>query len=112
MARDKGLTRSISTHVTPAEYDRIRQYAAERQMDVSTVTRDLWLQELGEEWLDIDRQASSILLQLFIQTMEASLELGDQFTGKHFRRLCADVKAQFSATSGNPQGETKEHAQA
>ena len=111
MGRDKGLTRSISTHVTPAEYDRIRQYAAARQMDVSALTRDLWLQELGEEWLDIDRQASSILLQLFIRTMEASLELGDQFNGKRFRQLCAEVKAQFSAKPGAARGEAEEDAQ-
>ncbi len=94
MAREKGLSRSISSHVTPSEYDRIRQYVERRNTDVSTVTRKLWLQELDEEWLDVEQRASSLLLQLFVRTMETSLELGERFTVERFRELCAEVKAQ------------------
>lgn len=95
MLKPKGLTRTVAAHVTPEEYDRIKAHALNLGQDVSTITRELWLSEIGLQAADPART----MLHLFVRTMEASLELGEEFDVAKFREICAEVIGKEDAAS-------------
>lgn len=107
MGNEKSLTRSLGTKITPTEEAAIKATATRLGIDVSTFVRRAVLHELNDGPID----ASEAMLELFIRTMEASLELGDQFTGTRFRQLCAEVKAQCSGKACAQKSENKDSAQ-
>ena len=82
-------TSTITAKVTADEEAEVKAAAARLGMDVSSFVRRSVLHELQDGPID----ASETMLQLFVRTMEASLELGEDFTVKKFRKLCAEVKA-------------------
>lgn len=84
-------TRSVTGKVTAEEKREITEYAISCGSDESTLTRELWLAELGGKRLRSEHQAGAQMLTLFKRTMTASLEQGEQFTGKEFRAICAEV---------------------
>jgi hypothetical protein len=91
--RTPGRTRSITAHVTPDEEEQVKEIAARLNIDVSTFAYRALKHELSDAPLD----PAEAMLELFVRTMEASLELGDGFTAKRFRQLCAEVKTHCSA---------------
>jgi hypothetical protein len=86
----KGLSRTIGGKVTPEEEAAVKAMAARLGMDVSAFVRRAVLHELSDEPVD----AAEAMLDLFMRTMEAWLELGERFNIERFRELCAEVKAQ------------------
>lgn len=90
----KSRTRAVTGRVTQQEEELIKQYAIDHGTDVSNLTRDVLLREVAGKTLSVERQASALLLELFVRTMEASLELGEEFTVQRFRKLCAEVHAE------------------
>ncbi|MGA8026620.1 MAG: hypothetical protein WB992_05700 [Bryobacteraceae bacterium] len=92
MASEKRLSRTVGTKVTPEEESEVKDTAARLNLDVSAFVRRAVLHELSDGPLD----AAEAMLELFVRTMEASLELGDGFTVEQFRKLCGEVKARCS----------------
>jgi hypothetical protein len=89
MRNDNALTRSLGTKVTAAEEAAVKATAERLDLDVSAFVRRAVLHELSDEPVD----AAEAMLQLYVRTMETSLELGEAFTVDRFRQLCAEVKA-------------------
>ena len=85
-------TRTITAKVTPEEEAQIKALAARLRIDVSALVRRAVLHELSDAPID----AAEAMLELFIRTTEAKLELRESFTVPHFRELCAEVKAAAS----------------
>lgn len=85
-------TRSVTGKVTTEEKQTITEYALSCGSDESTLTRELWLAELGGKRLKLEHQASVQMLTLFKRTMLASLEQGEHFTGAKFEAICAEVE--------------------
>jgi hypothetical protein len=106
--RTSSRTRSITAHVTPEEEQEVKEAAARLSIDVSAFAYRALRHELSDAPID----ASEAMLELFIRTVEASLELGDQFNVKRFRQLCAEVKAECVAKTSTQRGEVKGNAQA
>ena len=89
MRNDNALTRSLGTKVTAAEEAAVKATAARLDLDVSAFLRRAVLHELSDAPVD----AAEAMLQLFVRTTEACLDLGEAFTVDRFRELCAEVKA-------------------
>jgi hypothetical protein len=96
-----GKQRSVTGHFTESEYQTIREHVKKHRSDMSTATRELWLRELQLEEMLSERSASRQMLEIFVRTMEASLERGSEFTVQEFRRLCKEVLAQGDVVKGN-----------
>jgi hypothetical protein len=88
--------RTVSTRVTEEEELAIKTEAARLGTDVGSFLRRSVLHELQDGPID----ASEAMLELFVRTMEASLELGEDFTVKKFRKLCAEIKSRNGARKG------------
>jgi uncharacterized protein (DUF1778 family) len=84
-SRPKTLTASITAKVTPEEEALFREQAKAAGVSQSEWSRQVMIEAASS------RPASEILLALFIETMEASLELGDGFTLEKFREMCAEL---------------------
>lgn len=88
--------RTVSTRVTEDEEQAIKTEAERLGVDVGTFVRRSVLHELQDGPID----AAEAMLELFVRSMEASLELGEDFTVKKFRKLCAEIKSR----NGNRKG--------
>jgi hypothetical protein len=77
--------------VTADEKERIRQYADGLGTDVSNLTRELLLREVGVKSLDSERCSATRLFQLYLRTTKDALELGSQFTVDRFAAICQEL---------------------
>jgi len=92
---------SITAKMTADEFEQINQYVARLGADKGTATRELWLRELQSEEMLLERAASRQMLDIFVRTMQASLERGADFTVQDFRRLCMEVLGRRDVVKGN-----------
>lgn len=88
--------RSVTTRVSYEEFGLIREYAEGCGRDVSALTRDMWLERIGassggESRPVLRRNSGDKLLELFVKTMERSLEHGEAFTVQEFRQICSEI---------------------
>jgi hypothetical protein len=87
------LTCTISTKLTKAEDERLRAYAEAQGSELSTFVRATLLAAIQGKSL---RSPSVMHLEIFVRTVEAWLELGNQFSLEKFREICQIVTAKGS----------------
>ena len=81
----------IYGRVTAEEKDLIRRYANECGTDVSNLTRELLLREIGTNDLDAERRSATRLFQLYLRTTRDALELREGFTAERFAHICEEL---------------------
>ena len=87
------LTCTISTKLTKAEDERLRAYAEAQGYELSSFVRATLLAAVQGKSL---RSPSVMHLEIFVRTVEAWLELGNQFGLEKFREICQIVTAKGS----------------
>jgi hypothetical protein len=105
---DEKLACTISTKLTKAEDQRVRAYAAAQGYELSSFVRGTVLAAVEGKSL---RPHSVMHLEVFVRTVEAWLELGDQFTVEKFRQICAMVTAKSNAPVKPVSNGLDKHAQ-
>lgn len=87
------LTCTISTKLTKAEDERLRAYAEAQGYELSSFVRATLLAAVQGKSL---RPPSVMHLEIFVRTVEAWLESGNQFSLERFREICHFVTAKSS----------------
>jgi hypothetical protein len=105
---DEKLAYTISTKLTKAEDQRVRAYAAAQGYDLSSFVRGTVLAAVEGKSL---RSPAVMHLEVFVRTVEAWLELGEQFTVEKFRQICATVTAKSNAPVKAVSNGLDKHAQ-
>ena len=77
--------------VTADEKEQIHRYAEEHGTDISNLTRELLLREVGCRSIASERCAATRLFQLYLRTTKDALELGAHFTAERFTAICQEL---------------------